>query len=184
MRRVSVDVVRRHPWLTAEVLVAGVALVVFVLAYFAPQQLLVETTAHETLPAAAPGEARSGPDGSAAGATAPTVLRRGRFRSGEHHTSGTALLLHVADGRVFVRLEHLDTSNGPDVHIWLTAAEHDASDDTVQHSRHVDLGVLKANHGDQNYLVPAHRDLSAYRTVTVWCQRFDVAFGAARLRAV
>jgi hypothetical protein len=180
--RSPIAVIRRHPWWTAEVLVAGAALITFVLVYFAPQDLFIETTAHDVLPTATVNAAPSTVDGSAPGVPTTRVLGQGAFRSGEHHTSGTALLLRLADGRVFVRLEHLDTSNGPDVHIWLTSAGADASDGTVQHAPHVDLGGLKANHGDQNYQVPAGTDLSPYRTVAVWCRRFDVVFGAAPLR--
>jgi Electron transfer DM13 len=181
MTRSPLVVIRRHPWLTAEVLVATAGLILFVLLYFAPQDLFIETTVHDALPTPT---AAGTPSAVTQSRVAPTtVLARGTFRSGEHSTSGTALLLRLADGRVFVRLEHLDTSNGPNVHIWLTAAGADASNDTVQHTAHVDLGGLKANHGDQNYRVRAGTDLSGYRTVTIWCQRFDVVFGAAPLRA-
>ena len=182
MTRAPIAVLRRHPWLTGETLVAGAALVTFLLIYFAPQDLFLDSTMHDALPTATLDMTRSGGGQAVSPDPAPTVLRRGTFRSGEHHTSGTASVLRLADDRVFVRLEHLDTSNGPDVHIWLTAAAADASDKTVQQSRHVDLGGLKANHGDQNYLVPSGTDLSNYRTVTVWCRRFDVVFGAAPLR--
>lgn len=182
MTRASIAVLRRHPWFTAEVLLVGAALITFGLVYFAPQDLFLHTTVHDALPTATLDGARSGIGGSESRNLAPTALRQGAFRSGEHRTSGTALLLQLTDGRVFVRLEHLDTSNGPDVHIWLTAAGADASNDTVQHSRHVDLGGLKANRGDQNYVVRAGTVLSAYRSVTVWCRRFDVVFGAAPLR--
>ncbi|MEI6666229.1 MAG: DM13 domain-containing protein, partial [Chloroflexota bacterium] len=34
---------------------------------------------------------------------------------------------------------------------------------------------------DQNYDVPADLDLSVYRAVTIWCERFSVNFGTAPL---
>jgi hypothetical protein len=49
------------------------------------------------------------------------------------------------------------------------------------HSRHVDLGPLKGNKGSQNYPLPADLDLTRYRSVTIWCARFHVSFGAADL---
>jgi hypothetical protein len=46
----------------------------------------------------------------------------------------------------------------------------------------VELGKLKGNRGDQVYPIAADVDLSAYRSVTIWCKRFSVSFGAAELR--
>jgi len=45
----------------------------------------------------------------------------------------------------------------------------------------VELGKLKGNEGDQNYEIPAGTDLAKYRTVSVYCERFDANFGAAPL---
>jgi len=184
MTRPSVAVLRRPSVLIVEGILAVAGLFTFVFLYFAPQDLLLDSTIHDAVPTATVPADPSVLNRSGTRTSAPTVLRHGRFRSGEHRTSGTALLLELADFRVFVRLEHLNTSDGPNVHIWLTAARDDAEDGTVRRSPHVDLGDLLANHGDQNYLVPAGTDLSAYRTVTVWCQRFHVVFGAAPLRAL
>jgi len=62
-----------------------------------------------------------------------------------------------------------------------------ASDDakdvaTVQDAGFVDLGVLKGNIGDQNYVLGSDLDLAKYRAVSIWCKRFSVNFGAAALR--
>jgi len=65
------------------------------------------------------------------------------------------------------------------VHIWLSAAPARASDDEVGRSPHLDLGGLKANHGNQNYAVPAAARVAGYRSVVIWCRRFDVVFGSA-----
>ena len=46
---------------------------------------------------------------------------------------------------------------------------------------HVELGRLKANLGNQNYAVPADADLGELRSVTIWCKRFRVSFGAVAL---
>jgi len=43
------------------------------------------------------------------------------------------------------------------------------------------LGTIKGNVGDQNYTLGPDVDLSKYRAVSVWCKRFSVNFGAARL---
>jgi hypothetical protein len=80
-----------------------------------------------------------------------------------------------------VRLTAFETSNGPDVRVYLVAA-HDASDnETVTRAGFIDLGAMKGNRGDQNYEVPANIDLSQYQAVTVWCRRFSVNFATAPL---
>lgn len=108
------------------------------------------------------------------------MLAEGAFQGLEHPTSGTAQLLDLADGRRFLRLENLDTSNGPDLRVYLS--EIPASDDWYAYGeRFIDLGPLKGNRGDQNYEVPAGTDLSAYQSAVIWCRRFTVGFGVAPL---
>jgi hypothetical protein len=52
---------------------------------------------------------------------------------------------------------------------------------TVENAGFIDLGVIKGNIGDQNYSLPNDLDLAKYRAVSIWCKRFSVNFGAARL---
>jgi hypothetical protein len=47
--------------------------------------------------------------------------------------------------------------------------------------RTVELGRLKGNRGNQVYDVPAGTDLTGLISVTIWCKRFAVSFGAAAL---
>src|SRR4051794_23518606 len=181
---------RRHPWWVAGTAVALSGLTAFVLIFFAPQDLFLQTSVNEPLPgtvSSGPAPVGSAGSGASSAPTAPSsapalaVLGRRRFGSGEHDTSGTATLLRLRDGRRFVRLERLSTSNGPAVRIWLSAAQAGASDDTVGGAAHLDLGGLKANHGNQNYRVPAQAPIGRYRSVVIWCRRFDVVFGSAAI---
>jgi hypothetical protein len=173
---------RRHPWRVGSVLITGSAVLTFGLIYFAPQDLLINTSVDEPLPTA------SANSDSASMATShrptiahPSIRRLGRFSSGEHTTSGTAVLLRLSDGTRFVRLEDLATSNGPAVRVWLSSAAAPTSNEAVEKGRALDLGGLKANHGNQNYADPARAGLSRYRSVVLWCARFKVVFGSAPL---
>ncbi len=177
--RVGAEIVRRHPWGTASVAAACAGLLAFALIYFAPQDLFRQTSVYEPLPTVTATASTGRP--TAGTRPAVTVLGQGTFRTGEHNTSGTARLLLLRDGRRLVRLERLDTSNGPAVRVWLSAAPAGAGDDTVRRSAHLDVGGLKANHGNQNYRVPDGAALSGYRSVVIWCRRFDVVFGSAPL---
>jgi hypothetical protein len=46
---------------------------------------------------------------------------------------------------------------------------------------YVELGKLKANQGNQNYEIPGKTDLKKFTSVSIWCKRFRVSFGAAAL---
>ena len=52
--------------------------------------------------------------------TVPAPPAGGAFMSIDHGTSGTVVLLEDAAGTRFVRLENLDTSNGPDLFVYIS----------------------------------------------------------------
>jgi hypothetical protein len=79
-----------------------------------------------------------------------------------------------------VRFERFRTSNGPLLRVYLSAAPPAGPGGTFD-DRFVDLGSLKGNIGDQNYEIPADADLSKMRSVVIWCDRFNVAFGTAAI---
>lgn len=109
------------------------------------------------------------------------ALASGRFHSNAHETSGSANILDLGAGRRLLRLTEFETSNGPDLRIYLVAAD-DANDNaTVKTAGFVELGALKGNRGDQTYEIPTTVDLTRFRTVTIWCRRFNVNFGSAPL---
>lgn len=117
------------------------------------------------------------PSGTPMAPPAPTS-----FVDGEHPTSGTAEIVRAADGRRYVRLEGFSTSDGPDVHVILSdVASGQADWGLYDDGRWVELGELKATDGNQNYEIPADVDLAGLRSVVIWCDRFDVAFGTAPL---
>jgi len=87
----------------------------------------------------------------------------------------------LPDGRVIVRFEGFETSNGPVLVVWLSKNQATGDDDAFDDD-YVDLGPLKGNVGDQNYEVPDGVDPTSYTSVVVWCDRFNVSFGAADLQ--
>jgi Electron transfer DM13 len=111
----------------------------------------------------------------------PAPVLAGPFHNGAHDTSGTASIYRADSGSQILRLTNFKTSNGPDVHVYLVAANDASDNDTVTQAGFTDLGSLKGNEGDQNYEVPAGVDLAKYRAVTIWCKRFSVNFGTAPL---
>ena len=112
------------------------------------------------------------------------VIETGTFHGKVHSTTGRATIYQGQDGKLVLRLTRFKTSNGPDVHVILIAGI-DAEDDAnflKSGTERVELGSLKGNEGDQNYEIPAGTDLSKFRTVSIYCERFDANFGAAPLK--
>jgi len=178
----------RRRWL--RVAAAAVASAAFVLVWFQPQKLFIDDRVDEALPtvatAASPAESEADTGTVAPTGTdepdEPLEVVRGDFVSIDHGTTGIALVLELSDGRRVVRLEGLDTSNGPDLFVYLTVAPTDGAEAAFD-DEFVNLGRLKGNQGDQNYDLPAGTDLTRFATVVIWCDRFDSAFGAADLTA-
>ena len=107
--------------------------------------------------------------------TLPAPPPATEFRSKAHGTSGTVRVLTLVDGSRVLRIEDLDTSNGPDVKVVLSPDPDGYVDGALS------LGTLKGNKGSQNYEIPADADLAAFASVVIWCKRFDVDFGVAPL---
>lgn len=108
--------------------------------------------------------------------TNDTMTLMGNFveaGDGFHKAEGIAKVINLADGRTFLRLENLKTTNGPDLYVYLSVGK-DALDI-------VNLGRLKGNIGNQNYEIPAGTDLSKYNTALIWCKAFSTLFGSAKL---
>ena len=89
-------------------------------------------------------------------------------------------MLQGEGGQRFVRFDGLDTSNGQDLKVYLSTNTIDGPESAFDDD-FVSLGPLQGNVGSQNYEVPAETDLTRYRSVVIWCDRFDSAFGAAPL---
>jgi hypothetical protein len=185
----------------------GVAVVLAVAAalLFQPWLLFVDVRVDDEIPRAVTTPATTAsPDtadtaetgGTAAGATAmptasppaagPVDLASGSFVSHEHETTGTVRVIEHPDGTRQLAIENLETTNGPDVHVWLSAGPVVEGIDgwfVAGGHPYVDLGLIKGNQGNQLYDIPAEVDLAAYPTVDLWCVQFSVSFGAAALSA-
>jgi electron transfer DM13 len=180
---------------------AVLAAAAFVIFYFEPQKLVIDQRVDEAAPAAVapsaepeespaavaprmtatPGAAPPGAT-TAPVAAGPRSLARGSFRSLEHSTTGEAIVAALADGSRTLRLEGFETSNGPDLRVYLSAGSNDAFFGREYGQDFVELGKLKGNIGNQNYTIPESVDLAQYRNAVIWCKRFSVGFGVATLK--
>jgi len=110
----------------------------------------------------------------------PVAIATGSFSGIDHAATGTATV-YEKDGRFVLRFEDdTDIQNGPDLYVWLLAADDYGGGDP---GTHLDLGKIKGNVGGQNYELPEGFDPDVHKTVLVWCLRFGVPFAAAPLSA-
>ncbi|HEX8627283.1 MAG TPA: DM13 domain-containing protein [Catenuloplanes sp.] len=141
--------------------------------------------------AASPGQPAAGSPGqpaagspSAGAPRANRLLAVGTFITHEHPTTGKVQLVELPNGRRQLVLLNLSTSDGPDLRVWLT-------DRTVERDgwrvfddgRYVEVAKLRGNRGNQVYELPSDLDVTDLRSVSIWCKRFAVSFGAAQFQA-
>jgi len=138
---------------------------------FQPWRIFTSSTVVEDVPAVAtPAVGSQEPSAAPSAAAVPRDLATGQLISHEHASSGTVKILELPDGRRILRLEGLDTSDGPDLRVWLTDApviEGLAGWHVFDDGAYLDLGALKANKGDQNYDIPAATVLGNYTSVNL-----------------
>jgi hypothetical protein len=196
---------RAHPWLTGGAAALTAAGIIFVLVWFQPQTLLFDTVVDEDFPMTVatddePADEMPEPDDAESGVASgdeddagtseavepsgPIALATGEFASRNRYTAtGTATVYDLEDGSRTLRLEDFTSTNGPDLYVYLTAADHADSDQDLD-ADIVDLGRLRGNVGNQNYAIPDDVDLGHYDTVVIWCLRFTTSFGAADLEMI
>lgn len=113
--------------------------------------------------------------------SAGEVLDTGKFVTidPDHETKGKVEVLKK-DGRAYVRLaEDFSTAEGPDVKLLLHKMHPPEGFDKGDY---INLGELKSLSGAQEYAVPDGVDLNEYKSVVVWCGKFNIVFGAAHLQ--
>ena len=111
------------------------------------------------------------------------AVAMGSFKDADafHRGSGTATIFRTPDGSEVLRLENLDVTNGPALHVVLSTHPDPERSEQVKQEGYVDLGDLKGNRGNQNYPIPAGVDTSIHKSVVIYCYPFAVVFSVATL---
>ncbi|MEO3769272.1 DM13 domain-containing protein [Micromonospora sp. B9E7] len=178
-------------------LAAAVVVAIVALYWFQPWKLFTDTYVDDALPPAGTTSVTSAPASTPASATptptpaasataaaADEILAAGEFVTHEHDTTGSAEIRRLANGRHQLVIRDLNTSNGPDLRVWLTDQQvirGTAGWRVFDDGKWVELARLKGNKGNQVYELPASVDPADFRSVSIWCKRFAVSFGAADL---
>lgn len=113
-----------------------------------------------------------------------TAMASGQFQDADarHQGAGTATLAQTSDGRIVLQFGDFSVTPGPDLEVWLVAADAPSTSAAVLASQWVSLGSLQSASGAQTYEIPANVDATAYGSVVIWCEDFSVLFAVASLR--
>ena len=112
------------------------------------------------------------------------AVKQGDFKDADsfHRGSGQAIIYTTPEGGHLLRLENLEVTNGPALHVVLSPHEDPTRSNEVLQEGYSDLGDLKGNRGNQNYTIPAAVDLSVIKSVVIYCKPFAVVFSVATLQ--
>jgi hypothetical protein len=190
-RRRWFAVARRHPLRTG-VLIAALLVIGVPTGWYLGSPLFITVSLEEPAPSVPTVDASPTPSsiagpaatpqstGPAAVASQPPVVmapRTGSFEGADefHFGRGTASLIETSPGMYVLRFEDFSVRNGPDLYVYLSPDPKGYSRDAIE------LGRLKATDGSFNTPIPDGADVSAIRSVVIWCKQFSVQFAVARL---
>ena len=98
---------------------------------------------------------------------------------GRKSTNGQIKIINE-NGKKYLEFDQsFATDNGPDLKVVLHRNSFVSS--SIDESDYIEIAPLESFRGQQRYLIPEDVDLANYATVAIWCRRFNVTFGYARL---
>ncbi|MFS0517043.1 DM13 domain-containing protein [Nostoc sp. UIC 10607] len=115
------------------------------------------------------------------------AMKSGTFISGEHTTQGTVSIT-TKDGKSFLELEQSfkTSESGPDLVVTLHRSDNVIGSTKppsypLKNGDYIILAPLKKYSGAQTYSIPSNINLADYKSVAIWCRKFNATFGAANL---
>jgi hypothetical protein len=111
------------------------------------------------------------------------VAQATSFVAGEHPTQGS-LQVMTYKGRQYLELgRNFKTDEGPDLYLILHRSDAPPVSG-IKETDYVNVARLRKVAGLQRYIVPKNVNLSDYKSVAVWCKKFNATFGYAALPGV
>jgi hypothetical protein len=113
----------------------------------------------------------------------------GTFVSGEHATKGTVRVIKKNGKSVLELDQSFKTSEmGPDLVVILHRSENVIASTKppsypLKKNDYIVIAPLKKFSGAQTYTIPNNINLANYKSVVIWCRKFNATFGAASLKS-
>jgi hypothetical protein len=136
---------------------------------------------HESM---VPGESMMPGESPGASPAALTTVAMGSFHAVDGQATGTAALLHLADGSFEVSFEDFSTPSKAHTSVLLVTNADVMKTSQVDRNTSLDLGALKGTTGMQEYPVPTAVSAQAmgYHAVVLWDTEMGQAVAAASLK--
>lgn len=113
---------------------------------------------------------------------AAAVEASGTFVDAEHPTKGKVNII-TENGKKYIQFDNqFKSDSGPDLFVILH------KDDKlpitgIKEADYVSIAPLKSTSGVQKYEIPENVDLENFKSVAIWCRKFNATFGYAVLKA-
>jgi len=99
----------------------------------------------------------------------------GQFMNGPYGSvTGKAILFKNTNGSYEIKLENFNTSNGPDLYVYLSKE--------IMPVNFIQFEKLRSTNGNQVYPVPGSPDFTQYKYVSIHCKQYNHLFGYALLQ--
>lgn len=108
------------------------------------------------------------------------TLLEGIFQAGEHPTQGSVSIVTEGSRRYVTLSQDFKSEKGPDLYVILykTSAPPKGGLKRVDYYA---VAPLKNTSGTQRYALPDKVNLANYKSVAIWCHKFNATFGYAPL---
>lgn len=113
------------------------------------------------------------PSNEMADTTSSAIAYKGSFSNGPFGVVSGTVNIYESNGDYILALNEFETSNGPDLHVYLSEEQ--------QPIHFIDLGKLKSTSGGQLYHIPVNTDLDTYKYALIHCQEYNHLFGSSML---
>lgn len=114
----------------------------------------------------------------------PQVISRSSFTqvSPLQQAEGTATVYLLADNSKVLRFESFRITNGPDLRVFLSAADAPLTQEEFEsNGTYLEVGALLGNVGSQNYTLAPQIDLSQYNSIVIYSAELQIVFSSAPL---
>jgi hypothetical protein len=106
----------------------------------------------------------------------------GSFQSGEHPSQGNIRII-THEGKRYLEFDKsFKTDNGPDLFVILHR-NRTVPIYGIKEKDYTSIARLKKTKGTQRYMIPNNVNLADFKSVAVWCRKFNATFGFATLNS-
>ena len=108
-------------------------------------------------------------------AASPSLAASGTFKGAKGHTTSGSVTVTEQGGKLVIKLgSNFNLDGAPDPYVSLGNGSRPVKGGTA--------GVLAKNKGAGTYSVPATAVTKAAREVVIWCKKYAVPLGVAKLK--